>query len=69
VVAAVGDFIASSTIETNTTQVARKYDSDRRADSIIESIAEVGDSSYHRWIAGIEADRHFYYRETAKAAL
>jgi len=69
IITAVGDFVESSTIELNTTQVAQKYDSDRRSGDVISSIAEVGDSSYHRWIAGMGANRHFYYRETARAAL
>lgn len=69
VIAEMGDFVASSTIETNTTQIAQKLDSDRRGGDIVESVAEAGDSAYHRFIVGIEAVRHFYYRETARPAL
>lgn len=69
VIAACGEFVSTSTVETNTTQVARKFDSDRRAGEIIENYAGVGDSIYHRWIAGFDSNRHFYYKMAAHGAV
>ncbi len=69
VVDGIGEFVASSVVETNTTQAARKFDSDRRADEILENYAGMGDSLYQRWIAGIGAGREFYYKVAARGKI
>jgi len=59
---AVGDFIESTQIEANATQVAQEYDADRRAGGIIKSIADLGDARGNAWIAGVGLDREFYFK-------
>lgn len=69
IIAACGQFIATTNIETNLTQVARKTDVDRTASDLIESITEVGDGQTHPWVAGCSAGREFYYKQGARASL
>jgi hypothetical protein len=59
----VGQFIKSSTVETNTTQFSREHDADRTPLELLESIATFGDSSLNPWVFGMNEDRHFYYQE------
>jgi len=69
VVTAVGDFIASTEYDGNATAVTRVFDADRRANDIIESICDLGDGDYNLFVAGVEAERHFYYRQGAPSEL
>lgn len=64
-VGGIGDFIASSDIGSNATQVAQEYDADRRAGGIIKSIADLGDVNGNVWIAGVGLDREFYFKPAA----
>jgi len=65
VVAACGQFVKSTEYDGNGTSVTKVYDADRRAKDIIESICDMGDPEYNLFVAGMEADRHFYYRQAA----
>ena len=62
----VGQFVKTKDIETNVTQLEQEFNSDRYASEILTSIASIGDSSYHKWIVGMENDRTFYYRQASK---
>jgi hypothetical protein len=61
----VGEFIKSTNIGANATQVAQEYDADRRAGGIIKSIADLGDVNGNVWIAGVGLDREFYFKPGA----
>ena len=61
----VGEFIKSTQIGANATQVAQEYDADRRAGGIIKSIADLGDVNGNVWIAGVGLDREFYFKAAA----
>lgn len=62
----VGEYIRSSTVDTNTTQVPREYDTDRMAKSILQNIAQVGDGAYHKWVIGVSGNRDFYYKQAQR---
>jgi len=62
----VGQFIESTDIRTNVTQVTQEFDADRRAKDILESIAALGDVSYLPWVVGVGPGREFYYRPAGK---
>jgi hypothetical protein len=64
-VGGIGEFIKSTDIGANATQVAQEYDADRRAGGIIKSIADLGDINGNVWIAGVGLDREFYFRSAA----
>jgi len=66
-VAAVGQYVKSTEFDGNGTSVTQVYDADRRLSDIIESICDLGDPAYNLFVAGMEADRHFYYRQAAPA--
>jgi len=61
-----GQFIDSTYIETNVSQLEQEFDTDRKADEILNSIAQVGDSGFNKWIWGVDAEREFYYKQAAK---
>lgn len=63
--AAVGDFVLSTQIEANGTQVAQEYDADRRAGEIIKSIAELGDATGLTWVAYMGLNRTLYFQPSA----
>ena len=65
----VGQYINSTYIETNLTQVTQEYDADRNPTSILDGIASLGDSNNNVWVVGMEANRAFYYRQGAQAKL
>jgi len=66
VVAACGDFIATSSISTNVIQVPQEYDVDRFAHDILISLAAMGDSAGNRWLARMRKDRNFYLGPAAR---
>lgn len=66
IISDVGQFIVSTDIQDNVTQLEQKFDTDRKANQIIQSIASVGDSGFHKWIAGADADAEFYYNQAAR---
>jgi len=67
-VVAVGEFIAASTVETNTLQVPQAHDADRRALDILFDNARLGDTSNNRWVAAVLEGRRFHYRAAASPA-
>ena len=69
IITAVGQFVASTRIDANATQIAQKHDADRTADAILKSIASVGGADDNPWVVGIDASRGFYYQEAAVAKL
>jgi hypothetical protein len=54
-------FVLSSKITANTTQVNRYTNDFLPASSVIDQITSVGDSSNNRWVSYIIGDRRFYY--------
>lgn len=61
-----GDFVLSTDIQDNITQLEQEADTDRYAGELITSITAVGDGGLNKWIAGFEAGMKFYYRPAAK---
>ena len=59
----IGEFIRSTDIRANGTQIEQTIDADMGADSIIKSIVGMGDSSLNTWVAGVDHTREFYYRK------
>jgi hypothetical protein len=68
IIAAKGQFVASSSISANATSVSKVYDVDRRAGDIIQDIARLGNSAGHRWIARMMNDRRFIFAAAARAS-
>lgn len=69
VLTACGQFIASSSIETNVTQVNQQYDSDRQAGDVVASLAGLGDMAYNRYAIGVYEDRKCIYERAPRARL
>lgn len=67
IVTACGQFVKTKYVGPNDTSVTKEYDQDRKADDIIDSIAQLGDANKYAWVWGMEADRHFYYRPASPA--
>ena len=65
IIAAVGEFVDSTVIESNATQVTQEFDADRRAGGIIKASAELGDSTGLTWVAYMGLDRIFYFQPSA----
>ena len=61
-VMAVGEFIRTNTVETNTLSLNRTYDSDRYADEVLRSVVEAGNATSKRMVCGVTGERDFYYR-------
>lgn len=61
----VAQFVASTSIDSNSTLVSRVYDADRRGGDIIRDIARLGDSNNNRWIAYMTNDRKFIFKEAS----
>lgn len=59
----VGQFVNSYSLSSNSTQVTKEYDADRRADDIIRGIASLGDSNNRRWIAYMLNNLTLYYAQ------
>lgn len=66
IITAVGEFIASTDIDDNTTQIAQEYDADRAGGDIIQSALALGDGAFHRWVGGVGPGRIFYAKQAAK---
>jgi len=62
----VGQFVRNSYIEDNVSQLNQEMDNDRTADLILNSIAEVGDSGFNRWVWGVGANMDFFFRQAAR---
>ena len=67
VVSETGQFVNSSYIENNSTVVDREFDTDRKPNEIMISLAALGDAAYQRWIVGMGWEREFYYKQAARA--
>ncbi|KKK45420.1 hypothetical protein LCGC14_3165530 [marine sediment metagenome] len=61
-----GEFVVSTDIQDNVTQLEQEADTDRYAGELITSICAVGDGGLNKWIAGFEAGQQFYYRQARK---
>jgi len=66
IIAAKGQFVDSTYIEENTTQVEQKIEGNRKVRSIVENFAGYGDSLYRRWITGVRENREFYFMAGAQ---
>ncbi len=60
---AVGEFIASTRVDTNTTAVNQYFNDDRTALEILQSIAGLGDSSNNRWVMHVMDGRKLIYEQ------
>ena len=60
-------FIASTDIDTNTTQVRKYYLRYDTGYDLIRQIASFGDSSYNRWLAYVLEDRVFHYKQASSS--
>lgn len=67
IIASVGQFIASTKFEHNTTGVTKEYDSDRWALDICFDIARLGDVYNEPWVLQMLADRLLVYRPAMSA--
>src|SRR3990167_8229529 len=65
---AVGQFIPSKSLSTNTTQVQKYFNRDNTAKSLIEWIVSLGDSSFNRWLAYVYEDRKLVYEAAPSIA-
>jgi hypothetical protein len=65
VIAAKVQFYKSTDLRTNSTPVPRVYDMDRSAESIIKSIAALGDAYYRRWLIRYMPGLVLAFREAA----
>lgn len=61
IVAASGQFIASTAIEQNPTLVNQKFEGDRTAGDLVLDLSRLGDSSYERYLAGVYWDARLDY--------
>ena len=57
----IGMFLRGSTVEVNSTLVSRLFDMDRRGLDILQDITRIGDASYRRYLATVDAERYFKY--------
>ena len=69
IVTAAGQFVLSSSIEANTTQVTQEYDADRLAGDILVSLTSLGDSAYNRYVIGMYEGRRLIYERAAKSRI
>lgn len=60
---AVGQFIASTDLATNTSQVSQEYDRDDLAGDLILGLARMADASNNRFICGVYEDRILKYEQ------
>lgn len=65
IIAAKGQFVASSSIQANATSVSKVYDVDRRAGDIVQDTARLGDASYVRFLARMMNNRQFIFCSAA----
>ena len=63
IITAVGQFIASTDLVTNTSQVSQEYDRDDLAGDLILGLARMADSSNNRFICGVYEDRILKYEQ------
>ena len=61
---AVGQFISSTNIATNTSQVSQEYDRDDLAGDLILGLTRMADSSNNRFICGVYEDRILKYEQS-----
>jgi len=69
IVTAVGQFIAGTKIDVNSTLVTKVYDQDRFAGDILEDLARVGDVSYRRYILQVGNGRILKFGQAAPATI
>ena len=68
IVTAVGQFIASTDLETNAAQVSQEYDRDELAGNAILDLSRLSDSSDKRYIVGVYKDRILKYEQAKTIA-
>ncbi len=69
ILVAKAQFVASYSIEGNSTPVSTKYGTDRRSGRIIKDCARLGDAAIRRYITQWDFNRHFVYKKAAPAVL
>ena len=69
ILAAKAQFVASSSIEGNSTPVSTKYQTDRRSGGIIKDMTRLGDNAYRRFVTFWDFDRRFVYSKAAPVKL
>lgn len=65
IITAVGDFILSTHLSANATQIPQYLDDDRTALDIMRGIVSVGDASNNRWVMPVLEERALYYKQAA----
>ena len=69
IITAVGQFVDSSSVETNTQQAWKRYNNDDMAWDVITTLGETGDTADERFIAGMYENRKFVYEKRAATTL
>lgn len=69
ILVAKAQFVASYSIEGNSTPVSTKYGTDRRPGGIIRDCARLGDSAIRRYLVQWDFNRHVVYKKAAPAVL
>jgi len=69
IITGVGQFVASTSIESNATLVTKVFDQDRFAGDILRDLARLGDGSYRRYITYMTNDRVFVFASAAPTTL
>ena len=64
IITAVGQFIASTNLATNTSQVSQEYDRDEPASGLILGLSRMADGSNNRYICGVYKDRILRYEQS-----
>lgn len=64
-----GDFVASTSVETNTQQSNQFYNDDEMSWDIIVELSGESDTNDNKYIVGMNEDRNFYYRQRAAESL
>lgn len=68
IVSETGQFVQSSYIESNSTQIDREFDTDRKPGEIMQSVAALGDGGFKKWLVGMRFNREFYYKQAARSS-
>ncbi|KKM63029.1 hypothetical protein LCGC14_1515670 [marine sediment metagenome] len=69
IISNVGDFVKTSSVETNTQQVWQRYDNDDMAWDVIVTASKTGDTSDNRFVVGMYDDRSFIYEQRVSTTL
>lgn len=69
IITEVGDYIASTSIDTNDLLHTREYDADRRGGDIVEAITRVGFANNQPGVCGVRDGREFFFEPAVPSGL